>query len=179
MAKVLKVVSCVAVLVSLHALSWAEEPAQLVPFRFLVGEWEGVGGGGPGGGGGRAVFSRVLQDRVLLRMSYAEYPAQGARPAIRHDDLMVIYVDADSVVKADYYDNEGHVIRYRAHSPASGQAVFVSQPLAAVPRYRLTYRLEADGTVGGEFEIAPPGKPEAFTSYLKWTTQRVDRDRPK
>jgi hypothetical protein len=179
MTKFLKVACCVAALVPLHAQSWAEEPAQLVPFRFLVGEWEGVGGGGPGGGGGRAVFSRALQDRVLLRTSYAEYPAQGGRPAIRHDDLMVIYVDADSAVKADYYDNEGHVIRYSAHSPAGGQAVFLSQLLAAVPRYRLTYRLAADGTVGGEFEIAPPGKPEEFRSYLKWTTQRVGRERAK
>ena len=28
------------------------------------------------------------------------------------------------------------------------------------------------GRLGGKFEVAPPGKPEEFKTYLKWTTKR-------
>lgn len=28
------------------------------------------------------------------------------------------------------------------------------------------------GRLGGKFEIAPPGKPEEFKTYLEWTAKR-------
>jgi hypothetical protein len=151
----------------------AGPPAPLEPLAFLIGEWEAAGAGQPGSGTGRAVFSRALQDRVILRSSYAEYPGSGAAPGSRHDDLLVVYVAADGAVRADYYDSEGHVIRYRVTSPAPGQAVFVSEPETGKLRYRLSYELAPRDVLRGEFAIAPPDEPTAFKPYLAWESRRA------
>lgn len=151
----------------------AAAPAELKAFEFLIGEWSGQGGGQPGSGGGTAVFTRAVQGRVMLRTSYAEYPPFEGKPASRHDDLMVIYAGAGAGLRADYYDSEGHVIRYAVRSPASGEAVFVSEPAAGEPRYRLTYRLGADGVLKGEFAIASPDHPEMFKPYLTWESRKT------
>jgi hypothetical protein len=151
---------------------WADVPAELEPLSFLVGEWSASGSGEPGEGSGVASFRRGLQDRVIVRTSYAEYPAANGRPAARHDDLMVIYTVPGLGVRADYYDNEGHVIRYSVRSPAPGQAVFLSEATEGGPRFRLSYRLEATGVLKGEFAVAPPGAPEAFQPYVSWDSRR-------
>jgi hypothetical protein len=151
----------------------AAEPAELQPLAFLVGEWESAGAGDPGSGAGTAAFRWDLQDHVILRTSFAEYPAAGVQPASRHDDLMVIYVSS-AALRADYYDSEGHVIRYSVRSPAPGQAVFLSEPLAGEPTYRLTYTQASNGTVDGRFEIADPGTT-VFKSYLAWHSRKVTK----
>jgi len=151
----------------------AAEPSEFRPFAFLVGEWTASGEGRPGSGAGTAVFSLSLQDRVIVRTSYAEYPATGGKPASRHDDLMVIYA-SPAGVRADYYDSEGHVIRYNVRSPTPGQAVFLSEPAAGEPTYRLTYKLASNDALDGEFEIAAPGT-EIFKSYLSWHSSRVTK----
>jgi hypothetical protein len=75
-------------------------------------------------------------------------------------------------VRADYYDNEGHVIRYIVSTPRPSHAVFTSAAAAGDPQYRLTYDAGPSGVVSGSFAIAPPGKPGAFTSYLTWEMKR-------
>jgi hypothetical protein len=151
---------------------FAAEPTELEPLAFLVGEWSSPPGA-PESGSGTAVFTRSLQDRVILRTSYAEYPAAAGKPKSRHDDLMVIYAVTGDGVRAEYFDNEGHVIRYAVRSPAPGEAVFVSDAQAGTPRFRLSYRLEATGVLKGEFAIAPPGAPEAFQPYLAWESRKA------
>jgi hypothetical protein len=151
-------------------------PATLAPLEFLVGAWEGAGGGAPGEGSGGFSFAKELQGRVLLRTSHANYPAVGGRPAFRHDDLMVIYADG-AALKADYYDSEGHVIRYRVQPRAEGDVVFLGEAAASSPRYRLTYRLTPEQLLEGRFEIAPPATPEAFKPYLTWSARRAGRTR--
>jgi hypothetical protein len=156
------------------AFGYAAEPVKLAPLKFLLGRWEAVSSGKHGeASAGSATFSRNLQERVITRTSYAEYPAGNSRPAFRHEDLMVIYVDIDSLVKADYYDNEGHVIRYHVRTPSDSEAVFVSTMVSGSPTYRLTYRMTAVDQVSGTFEFAPPGKPDAFTAYMSWVTRKV------
>ena len=168
----------IAVIVGIATLSLAgsavlaSEPAELQPFSFLVGEWVTPDSSQPGVGSGTALFTRGLQDRVILRTSYAEYPAEGGRPASRHDDLMIIYATRGGT-RADYYDNEGHVIRYIVQSPAAGEAVFLSEATAGELRFRLTYKLEATGLLKGEFAIAPPGAPEEFKPYLAWHSRKA------
>ncbi len=153
----------------------AAPPPELERFSFLLGEWSATGAGSPGAGTGVATFSRGLQDRVIVRTSYAEYPASGTRPASRHDDLLIAYVAASGGVRADYYDSEGHVIRYAVESPAPGEAVLLSDVVTGEPRYRLRYTLHPDGLLEGEFAIAPPGKPEAFAPYLRWQSRKSSR----
>ena len=86
---------------------------------------------------------------------------------------MVIYATEGAGVRADYYDSEGHVIRYSVTSAAPGEATFLSDVVAGAPRFRLNYKLGADNLLKGEFAIAPPGKPEAFAPYLAWESRKV------
>jgi hypothetical protein len=167
------IVVVVAVILLASTAVFAAEPAALQPFAFLVGEWRASGSGKPGAASGTAVFTRGLQDRVIVRTSYAEYPPKAGKPGSRHDDLMVIYADASGGVRADYYDSEGHVIRYAVVSPAAGQAVFVSEAAGREQRFRLSYALEPAGLLKGEFAIAPAGTRDAFTPYLTWESHKA------
>lgn len=142
----------------------------LAPLRFLEGVWVGEGGGLPGQVAGRATFQVELGGRALLRHSYADTAAANGRPASRHEDLLTIFAEG-GVAKALYVDNEGHVIRYRVAVLADGVA-FTSEP-APGPAFRLSYLRRPGDRVVVRFEIAPPGKPDAFSPYLEATTRRL------
>ena len=146
-----------------------QSPAPLAPLQFLLGEWEGIGD--QAGETGGFTFARSVQDHVIVRTNYSNTPASGGKPASRHDDLMVIYDDG-GIVKAEYFDSEGHVIRYIAVAKA-GEVLFLSDVKASEPRYRLTYTRGSATTLIGKFDVAPPGKPDAFAPYLSWTARKV------
>jgi hypothetical protein len=114
--------------------------------KFLEGEWTADAGG--------FRFQRELGDKILVRRNKS-----GA-----HEDLMVIQAS-----HADYWDNEGHVIRYTITADGKS-AVFLSDGDAAGPKYRLTYTSTGADTVSIKFEIAPPGKP--FQKYLEGAAKR-------
>jgi hypothetical protein len=152
-----------------NGASHAQNTSRLEPLRFLLGEWQGIGD--QAGATGGFTFSSSVQDRVIVRTNYSDTPATATSQASRHDDLMVIYVEGDAV-KADYFDNEGHVIRYLVQLRPNA-VVFLSEIHPAEPRYRLTYTRADDGTITGGFEIAPPGKPDAFAAYLSWRARKT------
>jgi hypothetical protein len=143
--------------------------ATLQPFAFLLGTWDAAAG--RSGETGGFTFGAAVQGRVITRTNYANYPASADAPASRHDDLMVIYAEGDAV-HADYFDSEGHVIRYVAQSPHPGEIVFVSEIKPNEPRYQLRYTANKDGLLSGAFDIAPPGSSGAFKPYLAWTARR-------
>jgi hypothetical protein len=143
-------------------------------FRFLLGEWVGEGDGAPGKGSGGFTLTPDLGGKILTRRNRAEYPAAGGRPAVVHEDLMVIHPSKDGA-RATYWDNEGHVIHYAATAAADGQGLtFVSDTVAGEPRFRLIYTKGEGDTVAIKFEIAPPGKPDAFKTYLEGKVRRKD-----
>ncbi len=138
------------------------------PLRFLVGEWEmeGQSRGVPGAAtAGAFSFTPDLQQQVLVRRSFAQYANS------RHDDLMVVFGDAGKL-RAAYFDNEGHAIRYSI-SAAGNEAVFLSDPDPGGPRFRLTYTRSGPDRVELKFEVAPPGKPGAFSTYVAAAARRV------
>lgn len=139
------------------------------PLRFLLGDWRGEGTGAPGSSAGAASFRLDLEGKVLVRRSRADQPAGKAAPGFHHEDLMTIFVEAGRL-KAHYLDNEGHVIRYLVAAIPGGVA-FTSEP-GPGPRFRLTYLRKTEELVGLTFELAPPGKPEAFATYLEARMQR-------
>ena len=139
------------------------------PVQILVGDWTGEGGGGPGQGAGSFSFKPDLQGKILVRKNHAEYPAAKERAAYVHDDLMVIYRETpEAALRAIYFDTEGHTIRYEVLAAAGGDGVvFVSGAEPSAPRYRLTYTRVDQDRLKIKFEIAPPGKPEQFTTYIE------------
>ena len=159
-----------SVCAALLLVARAATAQQMDRVSFLLGTWQATGSGQPGQGAGTATFSSDIQGHVMVRRSYAEYPAAEGRPASRHDDLMVIYMQ-EGVLRADFYDSEGHVIRYAVTTPADRQAIFVSDLVEGQPRYRLTYSLEGS-VLKGRFEIAPPGSADSFKTYLSWDSKK-------
>jgi len=151
----------------------AAASSELEPLGFLLGKWVSPSTGQPGEPTGMAEFSRGLQDRVMLRNNYADYPATAGRPGVRHEDLMVIYALPSGGLRADYYDSEGHAIRYAVQVPEPSHAIFLSEPATGEPRFRLSYRLQPTGVLEGAFEIAPAGEPEAFKPYLAWESRKT------
>jgi hypothetical protein len=143
-------------------------PAPLAPLYFLLGSWEAIAD--QAGATGGFSFALSVQDRVIVRTNYSNTPASDGKPASRHDDLMMIYEDAGRV-KAEYFDSEGHVIRYVAETK-DGEVVFLSEARPSEPRYRLTYTQTSATMLRGKFDVAPPGKPDAFAPYLSWAARK-------
>jgi len=140
------------------------------PLEFLIGDWIGEGSGGPGQGAGEFSFHFDLQKNVLIRKNFAEYPAQAGRPASRHDDLMIVYLDEQTKrPRAVYFDSEGHVIRYTV-TPAGSGLVFESEAGEPGMHYRLTYT-PAGERIKGKFEMRAPGEAQ-YKSYLDFAVRR-------
>jgi hypothetical protein len=144
------------------------------PLGFLIGEWTGEGNGAPGQGSGGFSFLPEQDGKILVRKNHADYPASKDQPAYSHTDLTIVYQDTgESRLRAIYFDDEGHTIHYVVEPLPDGKGVqFLSEALPSQPRYRLTYRKTGDDQVGIQFEIAPPGKPEGFSTYIDATARR-------
>jgi hypothetical protein len=141
-------------------------------YHFLIGEWVGEGGGNPGQGAGGFSFSFDLQNRIVVRKSFADYPAIKGHPTFRHNDLMVMSQENNST-RAIYWDNEGHVINYTVEfSKDTNSVIFLSELIPSSPRFRLTYTKAENSTMKILFEIAPTGKPDSFTKYIEATAHR-------
>ncbi len=155
-----------------HGAAFDDDPWK--PYRFLAGEWAAEGGGDPGKASGGFSFAWDLKEKVLVRRNRAEYPAGQGRPASSHEDLMVIYRgEGGEPTRAIYFDSEGHVINYTTtFSQDQRTLTFVSDAAQAGPRFRLSYTRGEGGVLRIKFEIAPPGKPDAFKVYLEGTARR-------
>jgi hypothetical protein len=108
--------------------------------------------------GATMTLEPALDGKVLVRKNQAG----------KHSDLMVISVDGGKT-RADYWDNEGHVIRYDV-TVAGTQAVFLAAPRADAPGFRFTVDFADRDNLGMTFEVAPPGG--AFKSYLSGKMRR-------
>jgi hypothetical protein len=163
------------VLLAAHSAGQQSKDQSWDAWRFLLGDWVGEGDGQPGqASSGGFSFAFDLQGKVLVRRNHAEYAATGDRPAFRHDDLMVIYDDSRGKGKrAIYFDNEGHVINYEVTvSQDLKTLTFIGDTPATGPRFRFIYNKVTDDALRFRFDIAPPGKPDAFTKYIEGTARR-------
>ena len=145
-----------------------QQPADsdpLAPLQFLVGEWQGQGSGKPGDStAGGFTYDYDVQKHVLVRKNFAEYASKNERGAERHEDLMVIYPE-NGALRAMFWDNEGHVIRYLVTTPAANLVVFTSEQ-GSVPRFRLSNKMENENTMSIVFDIQGPGD-KGFKRYIE------------
>jgi hypothetical protein len=82
---------------------------------------------------------------------------------------MIVY-PAGPLLKAIYFDNEGHVINYTV-TTTDKTATFESDAgPPSVPRFKLVYEQKDAATVGLVFSIAPPGSP--FRPYITASAKR-------
>jgi hypothetical protein len=143
-------------------------------WKFLLGTWEGGHKGDPGQGQGSFSFSFSLDQNILVRRSRTEFPAKADREGYTHDDLLIIYTEFGGVKRAIYFDNEEHVIHYEVKIPHESNIIILeSDPVPSAPQFRFTYTKTGDDGLEARFEIAPPGKPGAFTVYLDGTARRI------
>ncbi len=140
-------------------------------WSWLIGNWAGLGSGQSGKGSGSFTFKTDLDNKILVRRSHSEYPAQGNKPEVIHNDLMIIYPDhSGSPSKAIYFDNEGHTINYSI-TYMDQSIVLTSDKIPNIPVFRLTYTRLNDEVVNTRFEISPSG--EQFNTYLEGESKRT------
>ncbi len=153
-------------LLALPALQAPPSPAPdlFAALAFLEGRWVAEGKEGEGS----FSFERSLGGHVLLRKNRARVPGAGGALAT-HEDLMV--VSAAGALRADYFDNEGHVIRYTTVETAPDRVAFLSA--GPGPRFRLVYQRTGADTVEIRFEIAPPDQPDQVRPYLTGKARRA------
>src|SRR6202011_6405981 len=90
-ALVLAMIVSALPLTAAHSKSAIERAAEL-----LTGDWLGEGGGAPGQGAGEFSFRSELGGKALVRRNRADYPAAAGKPAFHHEDLMMIFQEAES-----------------------------------------------------------------------------------
>jgi len=143
-------------------------------WKFLLGEWEGGNTGDPGQGNGTFTFSFDLDENILVRNSHTVFPPTKDREGYAHDDLIIIYSEFTGEKHAIYFDNEQHVIHYRAIvSPDQKNIILESDPVPSQPQFRFSYIKVGKDVVEARFEMTPPGKPGAFFTYLEGTSKRI------
>jgi hypothetical protein len=126
----------------------------LASVGFLVGNWTSRAPEGTDR------FTRELDGHVIVRTSNsASSPRRGQIPM---RSAMTIYADTDGTIRAMYFDNEGHALRYKAARVDAAQVQFVSEGAESEPRFRLTYAMQAKRAMKVTFEIAGPQDPAAF-----------------
>jgi len=165
----------------LIALAWlslgaaADNQSMWQDWGPLLGTWVAEGKGAPGSGAGTFSFAFNLQKQVIVRKGHTDYPGTADHKAFAHDDLMIIYREQGAEkTRADYFDNEGHVIRYTADISGDKKTItFRSDPQPSQPVFRLTYNIGDNGRLAIKFEIARPDAPQAFKVYVEGSAHKT------
>jgi hypothetical protein len=172
-------IAAVVILTLLPSISPAQQPpvpAVFAPVQFLIGTWAGPGVSDAGPGSGTDAFTLDVQGHVIVRRSHSEYPGKDGRAATIYDSTMFIYKDpAYAQLRADYVDNENHVIHYSLVPGADAHvARFVSDPAPSLPAFRLTYTDRADDkAMSVKFEMAVPGSTNFARTVADGTLTRT------
>ena len=174
----MKIVCCAVAIVLSCLPLFAQAPTNAAaadPFRslaFLEGTWDAnVQNNAAIKLAGRYTFHRELDGHILARHATND-PGCNAPTSFdcSHSDLLYVFQDvAGSPLKADYFDNEGHVIHYEVSTPTPTSVVFLSTP-GPGPQFRLSYEL-AGQVMTGRFQMHMPGQGD-WRTYLEWSGSR-------
>ena len=147
----------------------AATPDPWKALSFLEGTWEAKTQGGAASAAGLYTFQLELDKHILARHSTTDPGCKGpANFDCAHGDLLYVYEDAPGQpLKAIYFDNEGHVLHYSVSTLDATTAVFLTDPAAPGPQFKLVYELKGP-LMTGKFQMKMPGQTE-WKSYLEWS----------
>jgi hypothetical protein len=112
-----------------------------------------------------------LDGKNLVRKSHSEYPANGNKPAIVPDDMLIVYLDfSGNPTRAIYFDNEGHTLNYSI-TYSDKTIVLLSDKIPNVPIFRLPYLMLDPKTINTKFEMSQYG--EKFMMYIEGKSVKV------
>ena len=121
------VLSCLPALAQVPTTANAADPFKSL--AFLEGTWDAnVQGNAAIKLAGRYTFNRELDGHILARHATND-PGCKAPTSFdcSHSDLLYVFQDVPgTALKADYFDNEGHVIHYEVSTPTPTSVVFLS-----------------------------------------------------
>ena len=140
---------------------------------FLEGTWgaRSQAGTAAAQAGGTYTFNFELKHHVLARHSMSAACKGPEAFDCQHGDLLYVYQEGEGQpLKAIYFDNEGHVIRYTVSTPEPNTAIFLSDAATAAPQFQLVYQLKK-AVMSGKFQMKMPGQTE-WNSYLEWSGSR-------
>lgn len=136
----------------------------------IIGTWRGEYDGHLGKGGGVIVASYDLNNAIILLKGRYEYPVTEKRPALTHNNLMVIYQNADKKInKAMYFDDDGQAIQFTA-TQTDSTIIFNSDKSAASPFYKIVYTYIDKNTLDIKMEKSKDGI--TFSTYMQSKSQR-------
>jgi hypothetical protein len=136
-------------------------------WKYLLGQWESDPSNEPDQGAGRFSFRFDLGGSILIRENRALLTVNEGSDENIHEDLMIVYSEDPGSQRAIYFDNEQHVIHYKANISADQKTITLeSDASPSTPQFRFTYIKIDENTLEARFEIAPPGSQGQFVIYL-------------
>ncbi len=144
---------------------YAADSDKLSKLSFLIGTWT------VDGAEGSTTFERALNNKIIIRKSWATVPASAGKPASKHEDLMIIFPYGDHL-RASYFDVNGYVVGYEVEPQGKNSVVLTSDKMQGIPRAKLTYNLGANGVLAAKIDYAPADKPDAFAPSMAWSSRK-------
>lgn len=149
-----------------------------LPVTFLLGEWEGTGGGQPGIGKYERSYRFVLNKKFIEVRNTSVYPPTDTNPEGEvHQDIGYISYDRHRhTFILRQFHIEGFVNEYALDSTSADgkRMVFVSEAIENIAegwRASETYEIGSDNEFTETFQLAAPDKP--FEQYTRVTLRKV------
>ena len=160
----------------LQAQAQEKKPDPWDPWKFFIGNWEGIGKGEPGESKVERSYEFVLEGQFILAKNKSFYPPQEKNPQgeVHTDWGLFSYDMGRKKFVLRQFHVEGFVNQYVLDSISSDgkTLIFATEAIENIPagwKAKETYKLTGNDEFTEIFELAAPGKEFSVysESYLK------------
>lgn len=148
-----------------------------LPFKNMIGKWNGESDGQPGKGKYERSYELVLNKKFIEVKNKSTYPPSANNPKgeVHEDHGFISYDRSRKTFVLRQFHMEGFVNQYKIESISlDGKTlVFLSESIENIPegfRAKETYRIISNNEFIETFELAEPGKE--FEVYSKAVLKR-------